>query len=70
MIDEAVRLKVVPERFLPYWRTQRDDEEALLCYTLLHLSAPPLIYGLHTNTHLRHTGFMGHFICQSEQGHW
>lgn len=35
MIDEAVRLKVVPERFLPYWRKQRDDEEALL-----HITTP------------------------------
>lgn len=33
-----------------------------LCYILLRLSPPPLIYGQHTNSHLRHTGFMGHFI--------
>jgi len=41
MIDEAVRLKVVPERFLSYWRTQRDDEEALLQYT--HYYTSPLL---------------------------
>lgn len=50
MIDEAVRLKAVPERFPLYARIQRDDEETRLGYTLLRLSPPPLIYGLHTNT--------------------